>query len=66
MFIERDGHAVQVVVRSGALTKDNRIPILSGVVVGDHVIVDPPTTLKDGAAVVVSSTSSPSAPKNAQ
>jgi RND family efflux transporter MFP subunit len=58
VFVVRDAGEGQkrvdeVVVQPGQLTKDNRVPILGGLHDGDQVVLDPPSTLKDGALVVL-------------
>jgi membrane fusion protein, multidrug efflux system len=53
VFVVHDGRADEVVVQPGQLTKENRVPILGGLKDGDQVVLDPPSTLKDGSSVVV-------------
>jgi multidrug efflux pump subunit AcrA (membrane-fusion protein) len=46
------GHAYKRAVRVGALL-GNEVPVLSGLAVGDHVIVKPATSLMEGATVTL-------------
>ena len=50
MFLSRNGSAYEMVVRTG-VTKDGRVAVLEKLTDGDRVIVKPPPTLRDGAAV---------------
>jgi RND family efflux transporter MFP subunit len=50
VYLVRDGRAVLVEVRTGAL-KSGRVPIESGLVPGDRIIVSPPSGLADGDRV---------------
>lgn len=50
VWLVRDGHATKRAVRTG-ITGTDRVEILSGLAVGDNVIVNPPDGLADGDRV---------------
>lgn len=50
LFVAREGHAVEMVVKTG-LVKDGRIAVYEALPVGTPVIVKPPPGLSDGAAI---------------
>ena len=51
-FVVRDQHARQVAVQAGPQRGDRRV-VLSGIAVGDSVVVSPPAGLADGAKVEI-------------
>lgn len=50
MFLARDGHAYELVVKTG-VKKDGRVAVLEPLTKEDKVIVDPPPGLRDGSLV---------------
>ena len=52
VFVVEEGQARMRLVRTGAKS-DDRIEILSGLRVGDRVVLDPPATLRDGQPLVI-------------
>lgn len=52
VFVVEEGQARMRLVRTGA-ESDDRIEILSGLRVGDRVVLDPPATLRDGQPLVI-------------
>jgi len=52
VFVVEEGQARMRLVRTGA-ESDDRIEILSGLRVGDRVVLDPPATLRDGQPLLI-------------
>ncbi len=50
MFLARDGHAFELVVRTG-VQKDGRIAVLEPLTDKDEVILNPPPGLRDGSSI---------------
>ncbi len=50
MFLARDGHAFELVVRTG-VQKDGRIAVLESLTDKDNVILNPPPGLRDGSSI---------------
>jgi membrane fusion protein (multidrug efflux system) len=50
MFLARDGHAFELVVRTG-VQKDGRIAVLEPLTDKDNVILNPPPGLRDGSSI---------------
>ena len=50
MFLARDGHAFELVVRTG-VEKDGRVAVLETFGKEDRVIVNPPSGLRDGTSI---------------
>lgn len=50
MFLARDGHAFEIVVRTG-VQKDGRIAVLEEFTDKDNVILNPPPGLRDGSSI---------------
>ncbi len=50
MFLARDGHAFEMVVRTG-VAKDGRVAVLEQLTDKDKVILNPPAALRDGASI---------------
>lgn len=50
MFLARDGHAYELVVRTG-VKKDGRVAVLEPLSKEDKVILDPPPGLHDGSSI---------------
>ncbi len=52
LFLARDGHAYEMVVRTG-VTRDQRIVVYEELTADTLVIVNPPSGLRDGAPIIV-------------
>lgn len=50
LFLARDGHAFELVVRTG-VSQDGRVALLDALDTNEKVIDHPPATLQDGAAI---------------
>ncbi|MBS1150890.1 MAG: putative efflux rane fusion protein, partial [Myxococcaceae bacterium] len=50
MFLARDGHAFEMVVRTG-VQKDGRVAVLEPLTDKDKVILNPPPGLRDGSSI---------------
>jgi len=60
----RDGHAFEMVVRTG-VTRDQRIALLEELTPETLVVLNPPAALHDGSAVTTTVAATPSAAGNA-
>ncbi len=50
LFLARDGHAFEMVIRTG-VAKDGRVAVLEELTDKDKVILNPPAALRDGASI---------------